>query len=301
MDLVYGDDTEAFLDELVNDDFSDWNSSEHDKGTSETAKYQTDKQNLEALLTTKDKNTKPTKKVLDTVKGKQPVTGTSTPAKLATTDAPQKNIATKLTTTDAPQIRWTRFPTRVPTAQDQLTQENSSQNKYSSTRKDSAACSIENDILNASNLLSRKELNWHDVWEDEQDSTFEERHKKMETYLENLRHDGRKKREMTTDERRRRNSDSSVDSTMTSGSSSSSCSSQQQSIDMRYASACTVEEVIDWKMKDVEEKFNNNICDAWVDDVELALMLIKAKSKRRDLKNDGDEAKNLVNDILEQK
>lgn len=52
-------------------------------------------------------------------------------------------------------------------------------------------------------------------------------------------------------------------------------------------------------MKDVEEKFNNNICDAWVDDVELALMLIKKKSKRKNLKN--NEAKELLNSILEQK
>ncbi len=293
VDLVYGDDTEAFLDELVNDDFLDWHSSEPDnEGTTATAKHQTDKQNLEALLTTNDKNIKPARKALETLEGEQPSTETPTRAKLPTTYAPQK--------------RWTRFPTRVPTAQDHLTQKSSLRNEgcaeHSSTSKDGVASSVENDILDASNLLSRMELNRSDVWEDEPDSKFEERHKKMETYLENLRQDDRKKRKMRTDETlRRRNSDSSVESVTTNGSSSSSssCPSQQQSLDMRYVSACTVEEVIDCKMKDVEEKFNNNICDAWIDDVELALMLIKRKSKERDLKN--DKAKNLVNIILEQK
>lgn len=52
-------------------------------------------------------------------------------------------------------------------------------------------------------------------------------------------------------------------------------------------------------MKDVENKFNSSICDAWVDDVELALLLIKKKSKQADVKK--SEVKSLFDDILEQK
>lgn len=291
VDRVYGEDTEAFLDDLLNDDFSDWHLNEQNENNSETAKHhdQTYKQNLEPSLTTEDKNIEPVRKtVLETVKGEEPAIGKET--------STRPNLDLSITPAQ-PQKRWTRFPKRVPTTPD-LTHKNSSQKtdgsvEHSSTNKDGDACSIESDILDASDLLSRMELP-HDAWEDERDSNFEARHKKMESYLQHLRHDDQKKRERKIDEPFRRNSVSSVESSTTSVSSSSS-----SSLDMRYASACTVEELIDCKMKDVEEKFNNNICDAWVDDVELALMLIKKKSKRKNLKN--NEAKELLNSILEQK
>ena len=292
VDRVYGEDTEAFLDDLVNDDFSDWQLSEHSENTSETAKDhdQTYKQNLEPVSTTEDKNIEPVRKtVVEAVKREEPAIGKET--------STRPNLDLSATPTP-PQKRWTRFPKRVPTTPD-LTHKNSSQNtdgsvEHSSlTNKDSDACSMENDILDASDLLSRMELT-HNAWEDERDSNFELRHKKMENYLEHLRRDDQKKRERKMDEPFRRNSVSSVESSTTSVSSSSS-----SSLDMRYASACTIEELIDCKMKDVEEKFNNNICDAWVDDVELALMLIKKKSKQKNLKD--HEAKELLNSILEQK
>ena len=148
--------------------------------------------------------------------------------------------------------------------------------------------------MDVSDLLRQIEFP-QDAWEDhERDSNFEVRHKKMENYLEHLRREDQRRRVRKMDEPFRRNSVSSVGSSTTSVSSSSS-----SSLDMKYASACTMEELIDSKMKDVEEKFNDNICDAWVDDVELALMLVKKKSRRKDLRN--NEAKELLNRILEQK
>lgn len=290
MDLVYGDDTEAFLDELVNDDFSEWHSSEPHERNTKIEKHRKEKQNFEALLTAKDKNTKPTRVVLETVQGEKPInessdTETSTQGKKTPTSGKKTLTPATLATPQAPQKRWTRFPIRVPTAQDQ--EKDKSHTENSSTSKDGASSSIGNNVLDASNLLSQMALQRNDDWEDERDSTFEQRHRKMENYLENLRHDNRKKRGMQA------NTSSSVES------STRESPSRQDGSKTRYDSACTLEEVLDYKMKDVEEKFNRNICDAWIDDVELALMLIKRKSKGRDLKNDG--ARDLVNNILEQK
>lgn len=294
MDLVYGDDTEAFLDELVNDDFSDWHSSELHERNTEIAKHKKEKQNFGALLTAKDKNTKPTREVLETVQGEQPInesstsgTETSTRGEKTPTSSKKTSTPARLATPKAPQKRWIRFPTRVPTAQDQETEQDKSRAENTSTSQDGVSSSIENNVLDASNLLSQLELQRNDDWEDERDSTFEERHRRMENYLENLRHESRKKRGMPT------NTSSSVEC------STGESPFRQDSSKTRYDSACTLEEVIDYKMKDVEEKFNNSICDAWIDDMELALMLIKRKSKGRNLKT--DEAKDLVNNILEQK
>lgn len=50
-------------------------------------------------------------------------------------------------------------------------------------------------------------------------------------------------------------------------------------IDLKYNLVCIVEELVDYKMKDVENKFNSSICDVWVDDVEFVLFLIKKKFK----------------------
>lgn len=287
VDRVYGQDTEAFLDDLLGDDFLDWHSGEQNENTGETAKQQANKQNLEPLLTAEDKNIQPVKK-----------RGSKEAVKGADKEKSARPNLGHRTTPASPQKRWTRFPKRVPTTPD-LTHKKSSLHtdssvEHSSTDKDSDACSIENDILDASDLLRQMEFP-HDTWEDhERHSNFEVRHKKMENYLEHLRREDQRRRERRMDEPFRRNSVSSVGSSTTSVSSSSS-----SSLDMRYASACTMEELIDCKMKDVEEKFNDNICDAWVDDVELALMLIKKKSRRKDLRN--NEAKELLNSILEQK
>ena len=290
VDRVYGQDTEAFLDDLLSDDILDWPSGDQNKNTAETAKQETKKQNLEPSLTTEDKNTEPVSEtVLEAVRGKEPKIGKEKSAR------PNLDHST---TPASPKKRWTRFPKRIFTTPD-LTHKKYSQNKadisveHSSPNKESDASSIDNDILDASDLLRQIEFP-HDAWEDERDSNFEERHKKMENYLDHLLREDQKRPERRMDEPFRRNSVSSVGSSTTTMSSSSS-----SSLDMRYASACTVEELIDCKMKDVEEKCNDNICDAWVDDVELALMLVKKKSRRKDPRN--NEAKELLNSILEQK
>ena len=288
VDRVYGQDTEAFLDDLLEDDFSDWHSGDQiENRLGETAKQQTNKQNLEPLLTTEDKSIEPVSKrgSKEAVKREEPGTDKEKSAR--------PNLGHK-STPASPKKRWTKFPKRVPTAPD-LTHKKSSPNTgssggHSSTDKDSDACSIENsDILDASDLLRQIDQIDHG-----QDSNFEVKHKKMENYLEHLRREDQRRRERRIDEPFRRNSVSSMGSSTTSVSSSSS-----SSLDMRYASACTMEELIDCKLKDVEEKCNDNICDAWVDDVELALMLFKKKSSRKDLRN--NEAKELLNRILEQK
>lgn len=290
VDRVYGQDTEAFLDDLLDDDFLNWHSEKQNENTGETAKQQTNNQNLQPLATTEDKNIEPVKKRIskEAAKGEKSATDKEKSA---------RSNPGHRTTPASPEKRWTRFPKRLPTTPD-LTHENSSQNddssvKHSSTNKDSDACSIENDILDASDLLRELEFS-HDAWQDERDSNFEVRRKKMENYLEHLRREDQRSRERRMEEPFRRNSVSSMESSTTSLSSSSS-----SSLEMRYASACTMEELIDFKMKDVEEKFNDNICDAWVDDVELALMLVKKKSRRKDLRN--NEAKDLLKKILEQK
>lgn len=290
VDRVYGQDTEAFLDDLLDDDFLNWHSEKQNENTGKTAKQQTNKQNLEPLATTEDKNIEPVKKrsSKEVKKGEDPATDKETSAR--------PNLGHR-TTPASPQKRWTRFPKRVPTTPD-LAHESSSQNtdssvEHSSTNKDSDTCSIENDILDASDLLRQMEFP-QDAWQDVRDSNFEVRRKKMEDYLEHLRREDQMRRERRMEEPFRRNSVSSMGSSTTSLSSSSS-----SSLEMRYASACTMEELIDFKMQDVEEKFNDNICDAWVDDVELALMLVKKKSGRKDLRN--NEAKELLKRILEQK
>ena len=293
VDRVYGQDTEAFLDDLLGDNFSDWHSGEQNENTGKRAKQQTKKpEKFEPLLAIEDKNIEPVRKrgSEEAVKREEPSTDKEISAR--------PNLGQK-TTPASPQKRWTRFPQRVPTTPD-LPHRNSPENTESNVEhsikdKESDASSIENDILDVSDLLRQLEFP-QDDWEDhEQDSNFEVRHKKMENYLEHLRReDHEKRKERRMGEPFRRNSVSSVGSSTTSVSSSSS-----SSLDMRYASACTMEELIDCKMKDVEEKFNNNICDAWVDDVELALMLVKKKSRRKDLRN--NEAKELLNKILEQK
>ena len=289
VDRVYGQDTEAFLDDLLYDDFSNWHSEKQNENTGETGKQPTNKKNLEPWATTEDKNIEPVKKrsSKEAVKGEEPANDKEKSAR--------PNLGHR-TTPALPPKRWTRFPKRLPATPD--THENSSQNtdssvEHSSTNKDSDAFSIENDILEASNLLRELEFP-HDAWEDERDSNFEVRRKKMESYLEHLRRDDQRSSERRMEEPFRRNSVSSMESTTTSLSSSSSSSQE-----MRYASACTIEELIDFKMKDVVEKFNDNICDAWVDDVELALMLVKKKSRRKDLTN--NEAKDLLEKILKQK
>lgn len=288
VDRVYGQDTEAFLDDLLSDDILDWPSGDQNKNTAETAKQETNKQNLEPSLTTEDKNTEPVSEtVLEAVRGKEPKIGKEKSAR------PNLDHST---TPASPKKRWTRFPKRVLTTPD-LTHKKYSPDssvEHSSANKESDASSIDNDILDASDLLRQIDLP-HDAWEDERDSNFEARHKKMENYLDHLlREDQKLRTERRMDEPFRRNSVSSVGSSTTTVSSSSS-----SSLDMRYASACTVEELVDCKMKDVEEKCNDNICDAWVDDVELALMLVKKKSRRKELRN--NEAKELLNSILEQK
>ena len=291
VDRVYGQDTEAFLDDLLDDDFlTDWHSGEQNENTGETAKQQTNKQNLEPSATTDDKNIEQAKKRGSKEAGKREEPATDKEKSVQPDLAHRKTPA-------SPQKRWTRFPKKVPTTPD-LPHKTSSQNAdasvdHSSRNKDSDACSIENDILDASDLLRQLEFP-HDAWQDERDSNFEVRRKKMENYLEHLRSEDQRRRERRMEEPFRRNSVSSMGSSTTSISSSSSSSPE-----MRYASACTIEELIDCKMKDVEEKCNDNICDSWVEDVELALMLVQKKSRRTDLKD--NEAKELLKRILEQK
>lgn len=282
VDQVYGDDTEAFLDELINDDFSEWNSIETNEDAGQTAKHQTNNNFTKALLTKEKPDTESARK---TVKGEEPIK--ETPA----------HDKAKIPTQEL-QRKWTRFPKRAAVPTD-VTHSQSPGDKGGSAKhiiisQDNAACAIENDVMGACDLLKRTQLQQH-VWEDGQDSKFEVRHKKMESYLKNLRHEGRMRRDDKKTTTSRRSSISSMESTTT----TSSYCSQDQSPDMRNSSACTVEEVIDCKMKDVEEKFNNSICDAWVDDIELALLLLKRKSKRTD--QNYDEVKDLLNNILKQK
>lgn len=297
LDQVYGDDTEAFLDELVNDDFSDWHN--FDNVETETAKQQnvsvmiskgepssnsveTDQRNASEVLQTNINNhNEPARKVKEAVKGESPLD------ELAVTKASSHSP-------QHPQRKWTRFPQRTPEPSPCLTRKIDSPSQTNTTKESVGL--IENDILKVSDQLWQMTLE-QQIWEEEQERNFEDRHKKMERYLKNLQLDG-KEGNKKTDEKLRRSSGSSVDSTTTSGSSSSFSQSDQNN-DLKYSSACTVEELIDHKMKDVEDKFNSSICDAWVDDVELALLLIKKKSKRTDVNN--NEVKNLLNDILEQK
>ena len=124
VDRVYGHDTEAFLDDLLDDDFSDWHSGEQKESTGETAKQQTKKQNFEPLLATEDKNIEPVKKrgSKEVVKREEPATDKEISAR--------PNLGQR-TAPASPKKRWTRFPKRVPTTPD-LPHKNSPQNTDSS-------------------------------------------------------------------------------------------------------------------------------------------------------------------------
>ena len=294
VDQVHGKDTEAFLNELVNDEFSDWHLGDGEKETKAPKPEATElncklTDNLPSTKATADTETSSVPH--DTVKGKEPVLAKPAPVKA---------------TVQQPQRKWTRFPKREPATQDKpvenakdtvkttesgdLPDSKDDPNLLSGQKDDWEDSEINSkvdllsgqqnyweDEINAKFDLSDKE---RDDWEDRSNAKFEVRHKKMENYLEDLRHDGRK----------RRSSSGSLASTSTTESSSS----QDQ-----YLSACTEEELIGFKIKDVQEKFKNNVSDSWMDDVELALLVMRRKSKTRDLKN--DEIKNLLNNILEKK
>lgn len=266
----HADDTEAFLNDLLNDNFSDWNLSDDKKEKVKEA----DKPKLTGTSASiKDsKDTKP--EVVEIAKKEEPVPVEPAVVETAT---PQ--------TTQMPQRKWTRFPKRVPTTPEDKPPENAND-----TRVKTESVDIPLEIKDAMDVLTHR----RDSSEDEIDefAKFEVRHKKMENYLQNLRQDGKRKHENVDGERTRRSSSSSLESTAT----TSSSSSQD---DMKYFSACTEEELITFKMRDVHEKCNDNICDNWIDDVELALLVMQRKSRKRDLKK--DEIKNLLNNILEQK
>ena len=271
LDEVHGNDTEAFLDDLVKDEFSDWCLSDCKKDAAKKMKHETDDRKLtETLLSTKNVGNG---SVLDASKAVKE--NKSVPAK---------------TTSPQPQRKWTRFPKRLLTASEDKPLE---KDISKSVEADDADFHLDH-IKDTANRLERIHMQ-RDDWEDESSAKFRIRHKKMESCLENLLHDGTKRHENMDQERIRRSSSSSQESTTTSCSSNS----QDQSDDTKYFSACTEEELIACKMKDVHEKFNDNICDNWVDDVELALMVMKRQSKGRDLKS--GEIKNLLSNILEQK
>ena len=239
LDHAHGEDTAAFLDELVNDKFSDWHLTDPKKKAKVPKPIDTDNRKLK-----------------------------SAPVKPA---APQ------------PQRKWTRFPRREPSTQDTPVEK-----VKNATKTDSASLLDTEDATHVNNILDYLQLE-PSGYEDVSDARFEIRHRKMENYLKDLRCDGQKRGVHSVQETRRQSSPTFLESTATSG----WASSQKHNVDI--FSACTEEELIASKMEDVKEKFKNNIRHNWLDDVQLALLVMKRKSRTGDLKS--DEIKHLL-DIL---
>lgn len=275
LDKVHGDGTEAFLDELVNDEFSDWQLSDANKKSPVTKANENDNQ---CKL----------KEFLPSVTNKDPKPVQSEPQKENELLREAKSKQVKFSTPQ-PQRKWTRFPTREPAIQDKPSdkpfgKDTSAIKPVKNHRPPKAGSTCLLDIGDTTQFLDYLQLEPDD---------WGVGHKKMETFLLNFRCDGREKEVNMDHERGRRGSSSSLESTATSGSSSY----EEQNID--YLSARTEEEMVACKMEDIKQKLNNNIRDNWMDDVELALLLMKRKSGTRALRS--SEIKYLLKDILQHK
>lgn len=285
LDCVHGKDTEAFLEELVQDEFLDWHLGDAKKDTTPKIKRESDDHPSETLTGIKNLGQKP----LEDAKK----TGQLGAKKETTTAKREKSVPIKPSPTPQPQRKWTRFPSRLSSPDDTAPEQQTA----------NATCMETDEVDSGSRDINKNSstdpgLNFMDTmqendWEDESHAKLGITHKTMERYLEGLWHDVKKGHPdiRTT----RRSSTTSLDSIV----SSSSSNSQDQGHDRKYLLARTEEELIDCKMRDVHKKFSENICDNWVDDVELALMIMKRQAKGRNIKN--GEMKKLLNNILEQK
>lgn len=284
LDCVHGKDTEAFLEELVQDEFLDWHLGDAKKDTTPKIKRESDDHPGETLTGIKNLGQKP----LEDAKK----TGQLGAKKETTTAKREKSVPIKPSPTPQPQRKWTRFPSRLSSPDDTAPEQQTA----------NATCMETDEVDSGSRDINKNSstdpgLNFMDTmqendWEDESHAKFGITHKTMERYLEGLWHDVKKGHPdiRTT----RRSSTTSLDSIA----SSSSSNSQDQGHDRKYLLARTEEELIDCKMRDVHKKFSENICDNWADDVELALMIMKRQAKGRNIKN--GEMKKLLNKILEQ-
>ena len=285
LDCVHGKDTEAFLEELVQDEFLDWHLGDAKKDTTPKIKRESDDHPGETLTGIKNLGQKP----LEDAKK----TGQLGAKKETTTAKREKSVPIKPSPTPQPQRKWTRFPSRLSSPDDTAPEQQTA----------NATCMETDEVDSGSRDINKNSstdpgLNFMDTmqendWEDESHAKLGITHKTMERYLEGLWHDVKKGHPdiRTT----RRSSTTSLDSIV----SSSSSNSQDQGHDRKYLLARTEEELIDCKMRDVHKKFSENICDNWADDVELALMIMKRQAKGRNIKN--GEMKKLLNNILEQK
>lgn len=284
LDCVHGKDTEAFLEELVQDEFLDWHLGDAKKDTTPKIKRESDDHPSETLTGIKNLGQKP----LEDAKK----TGQLGAKKETTTAKREKSVPIKPSPTPQPQRKWTRFPSRLSSPDDTAPEQQTA----------NATCMETDEVDSGSRDINKNSstdpgLNFMDTmqendWEDESHAKLGITHKTMERYLEGLWHDVKKGHPdiRTT----RRSSTTSLDSIV----SSSSSNSQDQGHDRKYLLARTEEELIDCKMRDVHKKFSENICDNWADDVELALMIMKRQAKGRNIKN--GEMKKLLNKILEQ-
>lgn len=284
LDCVHGKDTEAFLEELVQDEFLDWHLGDAKKDTTPKIKRESDDHPGETLTGIKNLGQKP----LEDAKK----TGQLGAKKETTTAKREKSVPIKPSPTPQPQRKWTRFPSRLSSPDDTAPEQQTA----------NATCMETDEVGSGSRDINKNSstdpgLNFMDTmqendWEDESHAKLGITHKTMERYLEGLWHDVKKGHPdiRTT----RRSSTTSLDSIA----SSSSSNSQDQGHDRKYLLARTEEELIDCKMRDVHKKFSENICDNWADDVELALMIMKRQAKGRNIKN--GEMKKLLNKILEQ-
>lgn len=284
LDCVHGKDTEAFLEELVQDEFLDWHLGDAKKDTTPKITRESDDHPGETLTGIKNLGQKP----LEDAKK----TGQLGAKKETTTAKREKSVPIKPSPTPQPQRKWTRFPSRLSSPDDTAPEQQTA----------NATCMETDEVDSGSRDINKNSstdpgLNFMDTmqendWEDESHAKLGITHKTMERYLEGLWHDVKKGHPdiRTT----RRSSTTSLDSIA----SSSSSNSQDQGHDRKYLLARTEEELIDCKMRDVHKKFSENICDNWADDVELALMIMKRQAKGRNIKN--GEMKKLLNKILEQ-
>lgn len=284
LDCVHGKDTEAFLEELVQDEFLDWHLGDAKKDTTPKIKRESDDHPGETLTGIKNLGQKP----LEDAKK----TGQLGAKKETTTAKREKSVPIKPSPTPQPQRKWTRFPSRLSSPDDTAPEQQTA----------NATCMETDEVDSGSRDINKNSstdpgLNFMDTmqendWEDESHAKLGITQKTMERYLEGLWHDVKKGHPdiRTT----RRSSTTSLDSIA----SSSSSNSQDQGHDRKYLLARTEEELIDCKMRDVHKMFSENICDNWADDVELALMIMKRQAKGRNIKN--GEMKKLLNKILEQ-
>ena len=312
LDCVHGKDTEAFLEELVQDEFLDWHLGDAKKDTTPKIKRESDDHPSETLTGIKSLGQKPledakktgnlgakketttnikrqgdNRKTSSKTVGQKPEQDTKKPAKR------EKSVPIKPSPTPQPQRKWTRFPSRLSSPDDTAAEPQTANATCMETDEvDSGSCDINKNSSTEQGINVMDTMQEND-WEDESNAKLGITHKTMERYLESLWHDVNKGHEDTR--KTRRSSTSSLDSTV----SSSSSYSQDQGHDRKYLFARTEEELIDCKMRDVHEKFSDNICDNWADDVELALMIMKRQVKGKNIKN--GEMKKLLNNILEQK